>query len=252
MQAAAEAPTDVAVARAVGVTKVYGQGAGAVTALDGVSVEFGAGTFTAVMGPSGSGKSTLLHLLGGLDRPTRGQVHVQGHDLGGAGQRALTVLRRDRIGVVFQAYNLLPSLTVAENVRLPVALAGRKPDPAWLEHLVASLGLAPWLGRRPAELSSGQQQRVAVARALVTRPAVLLADEPTGALDSGTGARLLAMLQAACRDTGQTIVMVTHDPWAAACAQRIVFLGDGRVTGELADPTPDAVLDRIRRPESWR
>ncbi|HEX5881863.1 MAG TPA: ATP-binding cassette domain-containing protein, partial [Actinomycetota bacterium] len=153
MQAAAEASTDTAAARAVEVTKIYRQGGGAVTALDGVSVGFGAGTFTAIMGPSGSGKSTLLHLLGGLDRPTRGQIHLQGHDLSGAGQRALTVLRRDRIGVVFQAYNLLPTLTVAENIRLPLALAGRRPDPAWLEHLVASLGLASWLGRRPAELS---------------------------------------------------------------------------------------------------
>jgi putative ABC transport system ATP-binding protein len=249
MQAAAEAPTDTAAARAVEVTKIYRQGGGAVTALDGVSVGFGAGTFTAIMGPSGSGKSTLLHLLGGLDRPTRGQIHLQGHDLSGAGQRALTVLRRDRIGVVFQAYNLLPTLTVAENIRLPLALAGRKPDPAWLEHLVASLGLVSWLGRRPAELSSGQQQRVAIARALITRPALLLADEPTGALDSATGADLLARLQATCRDTGQTMVMVTHDPRAASYAQRIVFLADGRVTGELTDPTPDTVLDRIRRLE---
>jgi ABC-type oligopeptide transport system ATPase subunit len=160
MQAAAETPTDTAAARALGVTKVYGQGGGAVTALDDVSVGFGAGTFTAIMGPSGSGKSTLLHLLGGLDRPTRGQIHLQGRDLSGAGQRALTVLRRDRIGVVFQAYNLLPTLTVAENVRLPVALAGRKPDPAWLEHLVASLGLASWLGRR----QGGTVQRAAATR----------------------------------------------------------------------------------------
>jgi putative ABC transport system ATP-binding protein len=156
------------------------------------------------------------------------------------------VLRRDRIGVVFQAYNLLPTLTVAENIRLPLALAGRRPDPAWLERLVEATGLAAWLGRRPAELSSGQQQRVAVARALVTRPALLLADEPTGALDSATGTDLLALLRATCRDTGQTTVMVTHDPRAACWAQRIVFLADGRVTGELADPTPDAVLDRIR------
>jgi putative ABC transport system ATP-binding protein len=247
MHAAVEVPTDTAAARAVGVTKVYGQGGGAVVALDDVSVGFETGTFTAVMGPSGSGKSTLLHLLGGLDTPTRGQIHLQGRDIGGAGQTALTVLRRDRIGVVFQAYNLLPTLTVAENIRLPVALAGRRPDPAWLERLVASLDLAGQLGRRPADLSSGQQQRVAVARALVTRPALLLADEPTGALDSATGADLLALLQATCRDTGQTIVMVTHDPRAASYAQRIVFLADGRVTGALTDPTPDAVLDRIGR-----
>jgi putative ABC transport system ATP-binding protein len=249
MQAAVDSSTGTLAAQAVGVTKVYGRGPGAVTALDGVTVGFQAGTFTAVMGPSGSGKSTLLHLLGGLDTPTRGQVHLEGRDLSRAGQTALTVLRRDRIGVVFQAYNLLPTLTVAENVRLPLALAGRKPDPAWLEHLVASLGLVSWLGRRPAELSSGQQQRVAVARALVTRPALLLADEPTGALDSATGADLLALLQATCRDTGQTMVMVTHDPRAASYAQRIVFLADGRVTGELTDPTPDTVLDRIRRLE---
>jgi putative ABC transport system ATP-binding protein len=249
MQAAVDVPTDTAAARAVRVTKIYGQGGGAVAALDDVSVAFEAGTFTAVMGPSGSGKSTLLHLLGGLDTPTRGQIHLQGRDIGRASQRALTVLRRDRIGVAFQAYNLLPTLTVAENIRLPVALAGRRPDPAWLERLVSSLGLAEQLRRRPAELSGGQQQRVAVARALITRPELLLADEPTGALDSATGADLLALLQATCRDTGQTIVMVTHDATVASYAQRTVFLADGRVTGELADPTPDAVLDRIRRLE---
>jgi putative ABC transport system ATP-binding protein len=246
MHASVGAPVGAAAAAAVHVTKVHGRGRGAVTALDDVTVGFQAGTFTAVMGPSGSGKSTLLHLLGGLDTPTGGQVQVEGRSLGGATQTALTVLRRDRIGVVFQAYNLLPTLTAAENIRLPLALAGRRPDPAWLERLVASLGLAGQLGRRPAELSSGQQQRVAVARALVTRPALLLADEPTGALDSATGADLLALLQATCRDTGQTIVMVTHDPRAASYAQRIVFLADGRTTGELADPTPGAVLDRIR------
>jgi putative ABC transport system ATP-binding protein len=246
MHASVVAPAGAAAAAAVHVTKVYGHGHGAVTALDDVTVGFQAGTFTAVMGPSGSGKSTLLHLLGGLDTPTSGQVQVEGRDLGGATRTALTVLRRDRIGVVFQAYNLLPTLTAAENIRLPLALAGRRPDPAWLERLVASLGLAERLAHRSAELSSGQQQRVAVARALVTRPALLLADEPTGALDSATGADLLALLQATCRDTGQTIVMVTHDPRAASYAQRIVFLADGRMTGELADPTPDAVLDRIR------
>ena len=248
MRAAVESTAGTLAAHAVGVTKVYGRGPGAVTALDGVTVGFPAGTFTAVMGPSGSGKSTLLHLLGGLDTPTRGQIHLEGRDLSRAGQTALTVLRRDRIGVVFQAYNLLPTLTVAENIRLPLALAGRRPDPAWLERLVDALGLGGRLGRRPAELSSGQQQRVAVARALVTRPALLLADEPTGALDSAAGADLLALLRATCRDTGQTIVMVTHDPRAACWAQRIVFLADGRVTGELADPTPDAVLDRLREP----
>jgi putative ABC transport system ATP-binding protein len=243
MRAPVTAPADTAAA--VHVTKVYGHGRGAVTALDDVTVGFQAGTFTAVMGPSGSGKSTLLHLLGGLDTATSGRLHVDGRDLTGAGQTALTVLRRDRIGVVFQSYNLLPTLTVAENIRLPLALAGRRPDPAWLERLVATLGLGGRLGRRPAELSSGQQQ-VAVARALVTRPALLLADEPTGALDSAAGTDLLALLRATCRDTGQTIVMVTHDPRAACWAQRIVFLADGRVTGELADPTPDAVLDRLR------
>src|SRR5215207_3406877 len=221
MQAAAEVPADIAAARAVGVTKVYGHGSGAVTALDDVSVGFGAGTFTAVMGPSGSGKSTLLHLLGGLDRPTRGQIHVEGRDLSGAGQRALTVLRRDRIGVVFQAYNLLPTLTVAENIRLPLALAGRKADPAWLEHLVASLGLASWLGRRPAELSSGQQQRVAIARALVTRPALLLADEPTGALDSRTSVEVMALFQE-LNDQGITVLIVTHEPDIATYAKRRV------------------------------
>jgi putative ABC transport system ATP-binding protein len=191
MRAIVETATDTLAARAVGVSKLYGHGPGAVTALDGVTVGFQAGTFTAVMGPSGSGKSTLLHLLGGLDTPTRGQIHLEGRDLSRAGQTALTVLRRDRIGVVFQAFNLLPTLTAAENIRLPLALAGRKPDPAWLAHLVSSLGLEGRLARRPAELSVGQQQRVAVARALLTRPALLLADEPTGALDSASGADLL-------------------------------------------------------------
>jgi putative ABC transport system ATP-binding protein len=246
MRAPVTAPAGITAAAAVHVSKVYGHGATAVPALDDVTVGFQAGTFTAVMGPSGSGKSTLLHLLGGLDTPTSGQVQVEGRDLGGARQKALTVLRRDRIGVVFQAYNLLPTLTADENIRLPLALAGRRPDPSWLEHLVASLGLAGRLDRRPAELSSGQQQRVAVARALVTRPALLLADEPTGALDSATGTELLALLRATCRGTGQTIVMVTHDPRAACWARRIVFLADGRVTGELADPTPAAVLDRLK------
>jgi putative ABC transport system ATP-binding protein len=246
MQASAHAAGTVA-ARAVGVTKVYGQGDGAVTALQDVTVAFGAGTFTAVMGPSGSGKSTLLHLLGGLDRPTRGQIHLEGRAIGAAGQKGLTVLRRDRIGMVFQAFNLLPTLTAAENIRLPMALAGRRPDPGWLEGLTASLGLTGVLGRGPAELSGGQQQRVAVARALVTRPALLLADEPTGALDSATGAELLGLLEATCRDSGQTIVMVTHDPRVAAHAQRTVFLADGRVTAELADPTPDLILDHLGR-----
>jgi putative ABC transport system ATP-binding protein len=240
MRAAVESSAGTLAAHAVGVTKVYGRGPGAVTALDGVTVGFPAGTFTAVMGPSGSGKSTLLHLLGGLDTPTRGQIHLEGRDLSRAGQTALTVLRRDRIGVVFQAHNLLPTLTAAENIRLPLALAGRKPDPAWLKHLVRSLGLGGRLGRRPAELSVG--------RALLTRPALLLADEPTGALDSASGADLLGLLQATCRQDGQTIVMVTHDPRAACAAQRVVFLADGQVTGELADPTPAAVLARIRRP----
>jgi putative ABC transport system ATP-binding protein len=248
MRATVETSTGTPAAQAVAVTKVYGHGPGAVTALDGVTLGFQAGTFTAVMGPSGSGKSTLLHLLGGLDTPTQGRVHLEGRDLSRAGQRALTVLRRDRIGVVFQAYNLLPTLTAAENIRLPLALAGRKPDTAWLAHLARSLGLEGRLGRRPAELSVGQQQRVAVARALLTRPALLLADEPTGALDSASGAGLLGLLQATSRQDGQTIVMVTHDPRVACAAQRVVFLADGRVTGELADPTPAAVLDRIRRP----
>jgi putative ABC transport system ATP-binding protein len=239
MPAAAEASTDAAAAAAVEVTKVYGHGPGAVTALDEVTVRFDAGTFTAVMGPSGSGKSTLLHLLGGLDRPTRGQVRVRGRDLGGAAQKALTVLRRDHIGIVFQAFNLLPTLTADENIRLPMALAGRRPDRVWLERLTGSLGLAGTLDRRPAELSGGQQQRVAIARALVTRPALLLADEPTGALDSATGAELLTLLQATCDDTGQTIVMVTHDPRAASYAQRTVFLADGRVAAGPAEPIPD-------------
>jgi putative ABC transport system ATP-binding protein len=245
MSAVVETSAGTPAAQAVAVTKVYGHGPGAVTALDGVTAAFQAGTFTAVMGPSGSGKSTLLHLLGGLDTPTRGQVRLEGRDLSRVGRRALTVLRRDRIGVVFQAFNLLPTLTAAENIRLPLALAGRRPDPAWLALLVGSLGLEGRLGRRPAELSVGQQQRVAVARALLTRPALLLADEPTGALDSASGADLLGLLRSTCRRDGQTIVMVTHDPRAACAARRVVFLADGRVTGELTDPTPAAVAGRV-------
>jgi len=233
------------IARATGVTKIYGSGPTAVRALDDVDVSFPAGSFTAIMGPSGSGKSTLMHCLAGLDTATSGQVFVDGVELTSLKDRQLTELRRDRIGFVFQSFNLLPMLTARQNITLPLELAGRKVDRAALDALVGSLGLADRLDHRPAELSGGQQQRVAIARALITRPAVVFADEPTGALDSKTGAALLSFLRSAAREGGQTIVMVTHDPNAAAYAHRVVLLADGRVQGEIVDPTPDAVLAAI-------
>jgi putative ABC transport system ATP-binding protein len=229
--------------------KYFGHGETAVHALDSVTVSFERGQYTAIMGPSGSGKSTLMHCLAGLDRPTSGSVTIDGVEITTLDDKRLTDLRRDKIGFIFQAFNLLPVLTAEENITLPLTIAGRDVERSWVDTLIEKVGLSDRRRHRPSELSGGQQQRVAIARALVTRPAVLLADEPTGALDSATGAELLALLQATCRDTGQTIVMVTHDPRAASYAQRIVFLADGRVTGELTDPTPDAVLDRIRRLE---
>jgi putative ABC transport system ATP-binding protein len=248
MQAAAEAPTDTAAARALGVTKVYGQGGGAVTALDDVSVGFGAGTFTAIMGPSGSGKSTLLHLLGGLDRPTRGQIHLQGHDLSDTGQRALTVLRRDRIGVVFQPTTCCPPSpsprTSGCRWRWRGASRTRPGWNTWSPPSAWPPGSAA--GRRSCPAGSSNASP-SLGRWSPGRRCSWPTSPP--ALDSATGADLLALLQATCRDTGQTIVMVTHDPRAACSAQRIVFLADGRVTGELTDPTPDAVLGRIRRLE---
>jgi putative ABC transport system ATP-binding protein len=240
------APPSLAVARAVDATKVYGRGDTEVRALDGVSVDFLPGQFTAIMGPSGSGKSTLMHCLAGLDTLTSGSVVIGDVDLGQLSEKHLTLLRRDRIGFVFQAYNLVPTLTATENITLPLDLAGRTAEPAWFDHVVATVGLADRLTHRPSELSGGQQQRVAVARALAARPQIVFADEPTGNLDSRTGAEILRFLAQAVHDLGQTVVMVTHDPVAAGYADRVVFLADGRVVDELRRPTPPAVLDRMK------
>jgi putative ABC transport system ATP-binding protein len=241
-------PTTTAVAaRAVGATKVYGQGETEVRALDGVDVEFERSAFTAIMGPSGSGKSTLLHCIAGLDKLTSGHVFLGDIELSALNEKHLTAVRRDRIGFVFQAYNLIPTLTALENITLPLALAGRQPDQAWLDRVVDIVGLRDRVKHRPSELSGGQQQRVAVARALAGRPEIIFADEPTGNLDSKASAEILDFMRRAVEDFGNTIVMVTHDPSAASYASRVVFLADGSVTDELADPNPDAILDRMRR-----
>jgi putative ABC transport system ATP-binding protein len=237
--------TDVA-ARTVDLTKVYGSGETAVRALDEVDVDFGRGQFTAIMGPSGSGKSTLLHCLAGLDRVTGGQVFLGDVELNALSERELTVVRRDRIGFVFQAYNLVPTLDAAENITLPMALAHRKPDRNWLGDVIDSVGLADRLTHRPSELSGGQQQRVAVARALASQPEVVFADEPTGNLDSRTGAEILEFMRDAVVQLGQTVVMVTHDPVAASYSDRVVLLADGHIVGEISDPTPDSVIDRVK------
>jgi putative ABC transport system ATP-binding protein len=233
-------------ARAVGATKAYGKGDSTVKALDDISVEFLAGQFTAIMGPSGSGKSTLMHALAGLDDLTAGHVHIGDVDLTTLKDRKLTQLRRDRLGFIFQAFNLVPTLTALENITLPMDLAGRKPDKAWLQLVIETVGLENRITHRPSELSGGQQQRVAVARALAGRPEIVFADEPTGNLDSRTGAEILAFMRLAVRELGQTIVMVTHDPVAASYADRVVFLADGRIVDELLDPTPESVLDRMK------
>jgi putative ABC transport system ATP-binding protein len=230
-------------------TRTYGNGSGTLTALDRVSIAFPAGSFTAVMGPSGSGKSTLLQCAAGLDRPDSGEVSIDGTRLGGLSETALTVLRREWIGFVFQSFNLMPSLTAAQNVELPLRLAGRRPEPDAIEAALAAVGLADRARHRPSELSGGQQQRVAIARALVTRPRVLFADEPTGALDAGTSREVLRLLRALVAEQGQTIVMVTHDPAAAARADRVVFLADGRIAGTLDCPTAEAVGARMTRLE---
>jgi putative ABC transport system ATP-binding protein len=222
--------------------KTYGRGATAVRALDGASVDLQRGAFTAIMGPSGSGKSTLMHALAGLDTVDSGQVLLADTDLTQLSERQRTLLRRDRIGFVFQSFNLVPALTAAENIALPLTLAGKKPDPAWMQRLVSVLGLADRLEHRPSELSGGQQQRVAVARALIARPEIVFADEPTGNLDSRHGQALLSFLRTAAHDFAQTIVMVTHDPAAAAYADRVVFLVDGRVVDTLTAPTTPAIL----------
>lgn len=228
-----------------GLVKVYGRGAAAVRALDGADVTIPAGRLTAVMGPSGSGKSTLMHAMAGLDRVDAGSVRLGDTELTGLSEKQRTLLRRDRLGFVFQSFNLVPSLTAEENVLLPLRLAGRPTDAAWFAELVETLGIRDRLTHRPSELSGGQQQRVAVARALVTRPDVVFADEPTGNLDSRHSEALLEFLRRAARDLGQTVVMVTHDPTAAAYADRVVLLADGRVAGELADPTVPTILARM-------
>ena len=224
-----------------GLTRAYGRGDAQVHALRGVDVDFASGAFTAIMGPSGSGKSTLMHCLAGLDAPTSGSVRIGGTEITGLDDTALTRLRRDRVGFVFQAFNLVPTLTAEQNIVLPLELAGRTPDRAWLEEITRTLGLADRLGHRPHELSGGQQQRVAVARALLTRPDVVFGDEPTGNLDTATSAEVLGLLRRSAREMGQTVIMVTHDPVAASAADRVVLLADGRLAGELVDPTVESV-----------
>jgi putative ABC transport system ATP-binding protein len=234
-------------ARAVDLTKTYGKGEVVVRALDGVSVEFERGRFTAVMGPSGSGKSTLMHCMAGLDSPTSGRAFVGDEEIGLLDDDGLTELRRDRIGFVFQSFNLIPTLTAAENITLPVDLAGAEVDRAWFDYLVEALGVADRLSHRPSEMSGGQQQRIACARALIRRPALIFADEPTGNLDSRSSADLLGFLRRSVTEHGQSIVMVTHDPRGAAHADRVVFLADGRLVGELVSPTADAVVEQMMK-----
>ncbi|WP_129669702.1 ABC transporter ATP-binding protein [Phytoactinopolyspora endophytica] len=234
---------------AAGLTKVYGDGDTAVRALHEVDVAFGAGVFSAIMGPSGSGKSTLMHCLAGLDTITSGRVWLGATELTGLSDHALTLMRRERVGFVFQSFNLLPMLTARQNIELPLELAGQRVDRRWLDELTGTLGIDDRLAHRPAEMSGGQQQRVAIARALITRPDVVFADEPTGNLDSRAGAQVLDFLRRSARELNQTIVMVTHDPVAASYAERVVLLADGRLAGDLADPTAErvvAALDQLR------
>jgi putative ABC transport system ATP-binding protein len=233
-------------AHSVDLRKTYGSGDATVHALAGVNVTFQRGHFTAVMGPSGSGKSTLMHCMAGLDGPTSGQAFVGDIDLGSLDDTGLTQMRRDRIGFVFQSFNLVPTLTAAENITLPADLAGKKVDQEWFDYLVKQLGIADRLTHRPTELSGGQQQRCACARALVNRPDLIFADEPTGNLDSNSSTEMLGFLRQSVDEFGQSIVMVTHDPRGASFADRVVFLADGRVVDDLADPTPDSVLERVR------
>jgi putative ABC transport system ATP-binding protein len=238
---------DRAAARAVDLVKTYGKGDAAVRALAGVNVEFASGRFTAVMGPSGSGKSTLMHCMAGLDVPTSGYAYVGEQEIARLDDSGLTQLRRDHIGFVFQSFNLVPTLTARENVTLPVDLAGAKVDQAWFDYLVDQLGIGDRLSQRPIEMSGGQQQRVACARALVSRPQLIFADEPTGNLDSNASAEMLSFLRRSVSELGQSVVMVTHDAHAAAYADRVVFLADGKVVGELASPTADTVLEQMKQ-----
>jgi putative ABC transport system ATP-binding protein len=243
---ATRAPAAGDVVRATALTKRFGEGDAAVDALQGVDVSFAPGTFTAIMGPSGSGKSTLMHILAGLDQPTSGSVEIAGTRLDALDDQDLTLLRRSQVGFIFQSYNLLPVLTAEENVLLPVRIAGERADPSWLETLIETVGLGDRRTHRPSELSGGQQQRVAVARALITRPAVIFADEPTGNLDSATGRDVLDLLRRAVDEFGQTIVMVTHDATAAAVADRVLFLADGRVVDEHAGLSVEEILDHLK------
>ena len=235
-----------AAARMVGGSKIYGTGDTEVRALDGVDVAFERGRFTAIMGPSGSGKSTLMHCSAGLDDLTSGTVHIGDVELGDLSERDLTLLRRDKVGFVFQAFNLIPTLTAEENLTLPLDLAGRKPDASWMVNIIETVGLQDRLRHRPDELSGGQQQRVAVARALVSRPEIVFADEPTGNLDSITGGEVLDFLRGAVDNLGQTLVVVTHDAGAAAMADRVLFLADGQIVDEMSNPDADRILDRIK------
>jgi len=235
-----------AAARAINLRKVYGSGDTQVAALDGVTVEFRPGQFTAIMGPSGSGKSTLMHCLAALDDATSGEVYIGEADLTKLGDKDLTKIRRDRIGFVFQAFNLVPTLTAIENITLPMDIAGRKPNQEWLDTVISTVGLADRLDHKPNQLSGGQQQRVACARALASRPDIVFADEPTGNLDSVSGAEVLGFLQRSVKEFGQTVVMVTHDPNAAGYADRVLFLADGRIVDEMTEPTSERVLDRMK------
>jgi putative ABC transport system ATP-binding protein len=247
MRALAQDPTDEAqIASARGLVKVYGKGEAAVRALDGVDVDLARGELTAVMGPSGSGKSTLMHCMAGLDTATAGRIVVDGEDIASMGQRGLTRLRRTRIGFVFQAFNLIPTLTAEENITLPLDIARRPVDRDWFDTVVDTVGLRDRLDHRPSELSGGQQQRVACARALVSQPGVIFADEPTGNLDSRSAAEVLGFLRRSVDELGQSVVMVTHDPTAASYAHRVLFLADGRLVGEVEQPTRESVLDALR------
>jgi putative ABC transport system ATP-binding protein len=239
-------PAPPVAARAHGAVKVYGERDTEVRALNGVDAAFEAARFSTIMGPSGSGKSTLMHCMAGLDDLSEGQVFIGDIDLTSLSEKELTLLRRERIGFVFQAFNLIPTLSALENITLPMSLAGRTPDQAWLDHVVTTVGLADRLSHRPNELSGGQQQRVAVARALASRPEIIFADEPTGNLDSRTGAEILQFMREAVDELGQTIVMVTHDPVAAGYSDRAIFLTDGSITGEMANPTSESVFDYLK------
>ncbi|GAA1426379.1 ABC transporter ATP-binding protein [Streptomyces thermospinosisporus] len=234
-------------ARATELSKIYGQGETQVVALDRVTVDFRQAEFTAIMGPSGSGKSTLMHCVAGLDTFSSGSVRIGDVELGTLKDKQLTKLRRDKIGFIFQAFNLLPTLNALENITLPMDIAGRKPDKEWLDTVIGLIGLSGRLGHRPSQLSGGQQQRVAVARALASKPDIVFGDEPTGNLDSRSGAEVLGFLRNSVRELGQTVVMVTHDPVAAAYADRVIFLADGRIVDEMYGPTADSVLDRMKR-----